>query len=168
MLMRSQPIQGVRIVWKERGIIYGDVVEGTLVKAQPITGCWGFERGKKEHLSVCHSFIHSVCPTRIYNKICKLGFFYYTICKFFPKSGFTEQNQFLTIFVFKLYDKRRFFRSFFLLRILLLCLPKVSIQIGFYRTESVSNKFCIFFLLNRWLFRILYITIPGIQNRTSF
>ena len=26
-----------------------------------------------------------------------------------------------------------------------LCLPKVLIQIGFYRTEPVSNKFCIFF-----------------------
>ena len=25
------------------------MVEGTLVKAQPITGCWGFERGKKEY-----------------------------------------------------------------------------------------------------------------------
>ena len=45
--------------------VYGDVVEGTIVKAQPITGGWGFGRGKEEYLIVClsfiHSFIHSFC-----------------------------------------------------------------------------------------------------------
>ena len=35
------------------------MVEGTIVKAQPITGVRGFVRGEEEYLSVCHSFIHS-------------------------------------------------------------------------------------------------------------
>ena len=56
------PLLPAKKLIPEGGKNYGDVVEGTLVKAQPITGCWGFERGKKEYLSVCLSFLLSVPP----------------------------------------------------------------------------------------------------------
>ena len=49
MLMKAQPIQGVRDSLKGKGD-YSDVVEGTIVKAQAITGGRGFENGKEEYL----------------------------------------------------------------------------------------------------------------------
>ena len=47
MLMKAQPIERVRDSLKGKGDFYGDVVEGTIVKAQPITGGWEFERGRR-------------------------------------------------------------------------------------------------------------------------
>ena len=45
---------------KGKGVFYRDVVEGTIVKAQPITGDWGFVMGKEDFLIVCHSVCLSV------------------------------------------------------------------------------------------------------------
>ena len=47
-IVKAQPITGgKRESERGRGNIHGNVVEGTIVKAQPISGGWGFERGKE-------------------------------------------------------------------------------------------------------------------------
>ena len=90
-------------------------------------------------LSFIHSFIHSVCNTRIYDKICKLGFFKLYNMQVLPK-----------IFVFKLYDKSRFFLSFFLLRIFLLCLHKVLKKTGYSEQNQFLTNF-VFFPRLEWV-----------------
>ena len=109
-------------------IFYGDVVEGTLVKAQPITGCWGFERGKKDFLivllSVCLSFCHSVCPTRINDKIYKL------FMSIYPPGG-------RYVYVFTIQYAKKISRP--------VAFQDTLHHNRVFRTEPVSNKFCIFF-----------------------
>ena len=50
-----------------KGGFYGDVVDGMIVKAQPITGVRGFPKGKGGVLlSFCLSFILSFCLSHPY------------------------------------------------------------------------------------------------------